>query len=57
MSQERAATAGIDRLGVYRLGLMSFLVFQCKRYQGSVGSGAARDFRGAIGPAAGTKAW
>lgn len=28
---------------------MSFhVLFQCKRYQGSVGSGAVRDFRGAM---------
>jgi restriction system protein len=40
---------GIDGLGIYRLGLMSFPVFfQCKRYRGSVGSGAVRDFRGAM---------
>ena len=32
-------------LGVYRLGLMSFPVFfQCKRYRGSVGAGAVRDY-------------
>ena len=40
---------GIDGLGVYRLGLVSFPVFfQCKRYRGSVGPGAVRDFRGAM---------
>lgn len=40
---------GIDGVGVYRLGLVTFPVFfQCKRYRGSVGSGAVRDFRGAM---------
>jgi len=45
----KSGDGGIDGLGVYRLGLMSFPVFfQCKRYRGSVGSGAVRDFRGAM---------
>ena len=45
----QSGDGGIDGLGVYRLGLMSFPVFfQCKRYRGSVGSGAVRDFRGAM---------
>jgi Restriction endonuclease len=36
-------------IGVYRVSLLSFPVFfQCKRYVGSVGSGAVRDFRGAM---------
>ena len=40
---------GIDGLGVYRLGLVSFPVFfQCKRYRGSVRPNAVRDFRGAM---------
>jgi restriction system protein len=40
---------GIDGLGVLRLNLLSFQVlFQCKRYQGTVGAGAIRDFRGAM---------
>lgn len=40
---------GIDGTGVYRLGLLTFPVFfQCKRYAGSVGPGAVRDFRGAM---------
>ena len=31
------------------MGLISFhTAFQCKRYQGSVGSGAVRDFRGSF---------
>ena len=45
----KSGDGGIDGLGVYRLGLVSFPVFfQCKRYRGSVGSGAVRDFRGAM---------
>lgn len=45
----RRGDGGIDGLGVYRLGLVSFPVFfQCKRYRGSVGAGAVRDFRGAM---------
>ena len=45
----QSGDGGIDGLGIYRLGLMSFPVFfQCKRYRGSVGSGAVRDFRGAM---------
>ena len=40
---------GIDGLGVYRMSLVSFPVFfQCKRYAGSVGASAVRDFRGAM---------
>jgi restriction system protein len=45
----RSGDGGIDGLGVYRLGLVSFPVFfQCKRYRGSVGPEAVRDFRGAM---------
>lgn len=45
----RTGDGGIDGLGVYRLSLLSFPVFfQCKRYRGSVGAGAVRDFRGAM---------
>jgi len=45
----KSGDGGIDGLGVYRLGLVSFPVFfQCKRYRGSVGRGAVRDFRGAM---------
>jgi restriction endonuclease Mrr len=44
----RTGDSGIDGLGVYQLSLLSFLVFfQCKRYSGSVGASAVRDFRGA----------
>lgn len=40
---------GIDGIGVYRVSLVSFpIYFQCKRYQGSVGAGEVRDFRGAM---------
>lgn len=45
----RTGDGGIDGLGVYQLSLLSFPVFfQCKRYSGSVGAGAVRDFRGAM---------
>lgn len=45
----RSGDGGIDGIGVLRVNLLSFQVlFQCKRYQGSVGSGAVRDFRGAM---------
>jgi restriction system protein len=45
----RSGDGGIDGLGVYRLSLVSFPVyFQCKRYRGSVGPAAVRDFRGAM---------
>jgi restriction system protein len=40
---------GIDGIGILRLNLLSFhVLFQCKRYKGSVGSSAVRDFRGAM---------
>ncbi len=45
----RAGDGGIDGLGVYQISLLSFPVFfQCKRYTGSVGASAVRDFRGAM---------
>lgn len=45
----KSGDGGIDGMGVYRLGVISFPVFfQCKRYRGSVGAGAVRDFRGAM---------
>ena len=45
----RAGDGGIDGVGLIKLGLLSFpTYFQCKRYQGSVGAGAVRDFRGAM---------
>jgi restriction system protein len=40
---------GIDGVGVLRVNLLSFQVlFQCKRYAGTVGAGTVRDFRGAM---------
>jgi restriction system protein len=40
---------GIDGVGDMRLGLLRFpMVFQCKRYVGSVGPSIVRDFRGAM---------
>lgn len=45
----RSGDGGIDGTGILQLSLMSFhVLFQCKRYQGSVGSGSVRDFRGAM---------
>ncbi len=46
----RSNDGGIDGKGVVRLGgLMSFhMIFQCKRFKGSVGSSIVRDFRGAM---------
>lgn len=45
----KSGDGGIDGTGVLRMNLISFQVlFQCKRYSGSVGSGAVRDFRGAM---------
>jgi restriction system protein len=46
----KTGDGGIDGRGIARVhGLMSFhVLFQCKRYKGSVGSGEIRDFRGAM---------
>jgi restriction system protein len=46
----RTGDGGIDGRGIARIhGLMSFhILFQCKRYKGSVGPGEIRDFRGAM---------
>lgn len=45
----RSGDGGIDGTGVLRVALLSFhVLFQCKRYSGSVGAGAVRDFRGAM---------
>jgi restriction system protein len=46
----RTGDGGIDGRGIARVhGLLSFhVLFQCKRYQGSVGPGEIRDFRGAM---------
>ena len=45
----RSGDGGIDGVGVLRVNLLSFhVVFQCKRYAGSVGSNSIRDFRGGL---------
>ena len=45
----QSGDGGIDGVGVLRVELISFqIVFQCKRYAGTVGSGAVRDFRGSM---------
>ena len=46
----KSGDGGIDGRGVVRIGgLLSFhVIFQCKRYQGSVSSPTVRDFRGAM---------
>lgn len=46
----QSGDGGIDGKGIMRLGgLLSFhVIFQCKRYQGSVSVSQVRDFRGAM---------
>lgn len=46
----RSGDGGIDGNGIIQIsGFLSFhVVFQCKRYQGSVSASAIRDFRGAM---------
>jgi restriction system protein len=46
----RTGDGGIDGKGIARIhGLMSFhVLFQCKRWKGSVSAGEIRDFRGAM---------
>ena len=46
----KSSDGGIDGHGIIRLaGLISFpVLFQCKRYSGSVGASVVRDFRGAM---------
>jgi restriction system protein len=46
----KSGDGGIDGKGIMRLGgLLSFhVIFQCKRYKGSVSSSHIRDFRGAM---------
>jgi restriction system protein len=45
----RAGDGGIDGTGVLRMNLLSFhVLFQCKRWRGSVGPSVVRDFRGAM---------
>ena len=49
----KSGDGGIDGVGIMPVGLISFsVVFQCKRYKGSVGAGEIRDFRGAMDGAA-----
>lgn len=46
----RSGDGGIDGRGIARInGLMSFhVLFQCKKYKGTVSAGEIRDFRGAM---------
>ena len=46
----RSSDGGIDGNGIIRIGeLISFpILFQCKRWEGSVGPSVVRDFRGAM---------
>jgi restriction system protein len=45
----KSGDGGIDGSGVLRVNLVSFhVLFQCKRYKGSVSTGTIRDFRGAM---------
>jgi restriction system protein len=45
----KSGDGGVDGVGVLQINLISFRVyFQCKRYTGSVGAAAIRDFRGAM---------
>lgn len=46
----RTGDGGIDGKGIAKIhGIMSFhVIFQCKKYKGSVGAGEIRDFRGAM---------
>jgi restriction system protein len=45
----KSGDGGIDGVGVLRVNLISFQVlFQCKRWKGSVGSEVIRNFRGAM---------
>lgn len=46
----KTGDGGIDGTGIVKLnGIISFhMLFQCKRYSGSVSSGEIRDFRGAM---------
>lgn len=46
----KTGDGGIDGKGIARInGILSFhVIFQCKRYQGSVSASAIRDFRGAM---------
>jgi restriction system protein len=46
---KKTGDGGIDGQGVLRMNLVSFhVLFQCKRYKGTVGAPEIRDFRGAM---------
>ena len=47
---KKSGDGGIDGTGKLKInGIFSFnIAFQCKRYQGSVGAGDIRDFRGSL---------
>ncbi|RYC32011.1 restriction endonuclease [Lichenibacterium minor] len=45
----KTGDGGIDGTGVLRMNLLSFqVIFQCRRWKGSVGASTVRDFRGAM---------
>ena len=45
----KTGDGGIDGTGVLRMNLLSIqVIFQCKRWKGSVGASTVRDFRGAM---------
>ena len=45
----RSGDQGIDGTGILQINLISFpVLFQCKRYDGTVGPSSIRDFRGAM---------
>ncbi len=45
----KTGDGGIDGIGTIRLNLISFkVIFQCKRYKGSVSSAQLRDFKGTM---------
>lgn len=45
----KTGDGGIDGIGVIRLNLISFkVIFQCKRYKGSVSAALMRDFKGTM---------
>ena len=45
----RSGDGGIDGIGILKVHLVSFqVVFQSKRWKGSIGSGVGRDFRGGM---------
>lgn len=45
----KTGDGGIDGIGVIRLNLISFkVIFQCKRYKGSISAAQMRDFKGTM---------